>query len=162
MIAIPAPQRENVGKATAFFVGAVVSALVSTPIAYQYAKRANTTLVFQQQRLTDVQQFEATGAALDNAVRQFSDALVDDRGVEPARQALRTAIATHSSNIFAIRNTLGAADYDRYMAELVRLRARADTAVTFEEGVQVWQSTVNLIGYRRRLTDRIRQQVAAA
>lgn len=161
-MAIPPAHKERFGKAGTFVLGAFVSALVAGPVAYHYATRANTVMVVQQNTLAAVQQFESTGASLDNAVRQFSDSLVARRGVDEARQGLRAAVAGHSSQVFTMRDTLGEADYRRYMAVLVQLRDRADNADDAREGVQVWQSAVDLIGYRRRLADRIKAEIENA
>lgn len=162
-MAISPANKERAGKAGIFVLGALATALIGGPVGYHYATRANTALVIQQQKLTEVQHFETTGAALDNAVRQFSDAMADRNStrLEEARQSLRGAIAGHSSQVFAMRGTMGEADYRPYMATLGVLRQRTDAANP-QQGVQMWQAAVDLIGHRRRIADRIKAEVEAS
>jgi hypothetical protein len=75
-------------------------------------------MVIQQDRLSELQTYETTGAQLDSSVTQLSDAIVDGRGQDDARRNLRAAISAHSSAAFALRSGHGS-DYPPYMAKLV-------------------------------------------
>lgn len=162
MIAIPAPQRERMSAAGIWLLAALISAVVGGSVAYYSSTQSNTKMVFQQQLLSDVAQLQATGAALDGAVRQLSDALVAQEGVELARKDLRAAIASHSSLVFSLRDDMPAADYDRYMQKLVELRGHADGAKTPYQGVAVWQSTVDAISQREALATKLSAKAKAA
>ena len=120
-------------------------------------------MVVQQQQVADLSQFGITGAALDRAVSQFSAALVAGEGIEAARTNLKTATLDHSSFVFNnMRESMGVVDSTAYMAHLRALHDAADSASSYEDGVRIWQQTIDLISYRKRLTDRIREGIKAA
>ena len=140
-----------------FVLGAICSAVVGIPAGIIVAERANTKLVVQQEKLSELQTFENTGAQLDSGVTSLSDAIVDGRGADDARRNLRAAISAHSSAAFALRGGLGG-DYQPYMTKLVELRGFADEATDAPSGVKVWQSTADLVAMRKRSSDRIRAE----
>ncbi len=158
MSAIPMQHRANLGRVGIFLAGALATALIGAPVAYYFAKQANTTLLVQQQRVSEVQSFESTGAEVDNSLRQFSDALASQKDVESARDRVRASVGSHSSIAFSMRDTIGS-DYPGYMAKVNEFRSFADNASTPREGVVVWQSAVDMIALRKRISDRIKQDI---
>ncbi|BCA57441.1 hypothetical protein HMP06_0210 [Sphingomonas sp. HMP6] len=158
-MAIPANHRANIGRGTMFIAGSLATALVGAPVGIYVATHANTIMIVQQQTLADLQNFENTGAQLDNRVSGMSDALVDGRGVNDARRALRDAVSAHSSAAFALRDDMGG-DYPPYATKLRELRNFADKANTPREGVKVFQSLVDLIALRKDAAGRIKLKVA--
>lgn len=154
-VAIPQSTKGHAFGAGAFLLGVVCTALVGVPTGLYVAKQANTALLKQQTTLTQLQAFEATGGQLDNAVRRVSDGLGKPEGPSTSDlDNLRDAIGAHSSATFALREKVGG-DYPAYMAKLRELRVNADKAQTPKDGVAMWQSAVDAIGLRRRVSDRI-------
>ena len=146
-MAIPANYRTLIVGAATFVLGVAVTAGAN----YVSNKETNTAMVIQQQQVADLSQFGATGAALDRAMSQFSDALADGKGVEAARTNLKAAVVDHSSFVFNnMRDVMGPTDSAVYMADLRALGEAAQAARTYEDGVQVFQQTINLITYRKK------------
>ena len=156
-MAPPASNRAHVSRAGLFVLGCVVTALITGAVTYKITREANTVLVVQQQRLQELQQYEASGSGLDNSVRAFSDAIVSGKGIEKARDDLRSAVGTHASTTFAMRDVVGA-DYSAYMAKINAIRSLADHADSPREGMQVWQAAADAIALRKKISDRIKQQ----
>lgn len=158
-MATPANYRTLIASGITFVLGA----LVATGLNYVSNKQTNTAMVIQQQQVADLSQFGATGAALDRAMSQFSAALEAGTGVETARANLKAAALDHSSFVFNnMRDSMGPSDSAIYMAQLRALHDAADKASSYEDGVRVWQQTIDLISYRKHLTDRIREGVKSA
>lgn len=158
-MAIPATPRAHVGRGTMFLLGGLCTAIVGAPVAIYVANQTNTTMLVRQQTLTNLQNFEATGGQLDNAVRVMSDALADGKGVDKARDSVRDAVAAHASAAFVLRDDLDA-NYAPYAAKIRELRDFADKANTPREGVRVFQSLADLIALRKRAADQIKSKVA--
>lgn len=120
-------------------------------LSYFYNQRANTQLVFQQQRLSDLQHFRDSGAAVDQGLSSMSDALVDGTGLEVARHEMRAAIARHIADAVAVRHLLGERAADSYIHKLALLRQVVDAVTTIQTGRDLWQESLNLISNRRHL-----------
>src|SRR5438105_2537637 len=81
----------------------VAVAIVSAYFASYFTRNDNLELAFKQQQLSDIQKFQTGATEVDARFRAFNDALVDQQGVEQAREAMRVAVARHASDAFALK-----------------------------------------------------------
>lgn len=119
-------------------------------LSYIYNQKANTLLVIQQQKMTDLQQFRVSGGQLDQALGRMSDAVVDGFGLEAARREMRSSIGRHIADTEAVRNLLGSST-DSYLTQLADLRVAVDEVGPEDLGQSMWQSTLNIMAERRRI-----------
>ena len=137
--------------AVGWFVPMALTSGVAGYTAYIYTQKANTQLVIQQQSLSDLQQFRASGAAFDQSVGTLSDALVDGTDVTAAQREMRTAITRSISDTVAARPLLGEAEAQAYIDGLASLRETVDGVNNFDAGQKLWQDSINLMSARKKL-----------
>ena len=137
-------------KALTWLIPMLLSAGAAAWLSYVYNQKANIALVAQQQRVNDLQQFRVSGASLDQALGDMSDALADGKGLDPARRAMRASINRNISDGLAARHLLGAGT-DHYISGLADLRVVVDDTDEVQSGTALWQSSINLMKERRDL-----------
>jgi hypothetical protein len=128
----------------------LLTAASTAYLSYFYNQKANTELVAQQQRVSDLQQFRASAAQLDQAVGGMSDALVDGSNLAARRADLRNSITRHLSDAQAVKDLLGS-DSDQYIGRVSSLREIVDNLGTIGSGQQLWQTSINMMSERRHL-----------
>ncbi|RKE49986.1 hypothetical protein [Sphingomonas sp. PP-CC-1A-547] len=124
---------------------------VAAYTAYFYNQKANHELVVQQQSLSDLQQFRASGAAFDQSLSTMSDALVDGSGIKAGQREMRTAITRNISDAQAIEHLLPPGEAKPYIAGLAELRDTVDGLGTIDSGQKLWQDSLNLMSARKKL-----------
>jgi hypothetical protein len=134
-----------------WFVPMFLTASATAYISYKYNQRANTELVQQQQRISDLQGFRVSGAELDGAVGRMSDALVDNEGIKQARNDLRNAITRHIADTGSVRQILGENDAKTYIAKLSSLRDVTDNLSSVDSGQPLWEQSLMLMSIRRKM-----------
>lgn len=137
-------------------VSITVVALVSAAIASHFTRQDNLDLAFKQQQMAEVQRFQGSASLLDTGLRAFNDALVDERKIDETRDAMRAAIAQHSSDTANSSNLFGDAS-TKYNQGLGKLRERLDEAKDPISAIPMEQQAVNLIEQRQIM---VRQAVA--
>ena len=135
----------------AWLAGTVVVAALGSVGTYYATHQTNADSAFQQRSLASLQQFETTGAGMDQATQAFSDAMLDKRGLEDARKNLRGTVSAHSASAMALRTTFGDSETDSYVARLVAFRDAADQARDVIAMQPVWQGLSDLVAQRRRM-----------
>jgi hypothetical protein len=144
-----------------WLVPMLLTASVTAYISYFYNQKANTSLVIQQQKIADLQQFRSSGAQLDQALGRMSDALVDQTGLEAARREMRSAIGRNITDADASRTLIGQG-IDAYITGLAELRETVDGIQTPESGADLWQRSLNMMEMRRRLLKAAEQRALIA
>lgn len=147
--------------ALGWLIPMLLTASVTAYISYVYNQKANTLLVVQQQRVADLQQFRSSGAQLDQALARMSDALVDRKGLEAAREEMRLAIARNISDAEAAKPILGESQTNQYVAGLADLRVTVDGVQKLQSGQQLWQASINMMEARRRILREAEQRALA-
>lgn len=130
----------------------LLTALATAVLTYFYTEKANTELVLQQQRLTDLQEFRASGAQLQQALSRMSDAVVDGDDLNPPRREMRDAIARNISDATTVENQLGTDATKAYIKKLANLRATVD-GTEANGGAALWQGSLDVMEDQKRLLD---------
>jgi hypothetical protein len=134
-----------------WLISILVVAFASAYMASYFTRQDNLELAFKQQQLSDIQKFQAGAGALDTSFRSFNDSLVDHKGVEAAREAMRAAIAQHSSDTYSLQRVFGAEASTKYIDGLARLRRQVDETTDPTNAMPMAQTAVNLIGERQAM-----------
>ncbi len=144
-------------EALGWLIPMLLTAAVTAYVSYRYNQKANTQLVVQQQKISELQEFRQSGAQLDQALGRMSDALVDGEGLEAARREMRTAITANITDASAVSHLLGSGA-EPYLKGLADLRDIVDQVDTIESGQALWQGSLNLMQQRRKLIRRAERQ----
>lgn len=143
---------------TLWFVSILVVALVSAWAASHFTRQDNLELAFKQQQLSDVQLFQASGSKLDQSFRAFNDALIDQRGIDKAREDMRAAIAQHSSETYGLQRVFGD-EAVAYIDGLARLSDELDKADKPANAMQMAQTAVDLLEERDAMVKRAEAKI---
>lgn len=135
----------------AWFIPMAITSGVAAYTAYFYNQKANRQLVVQQQSLSDLQQFRASGAQFDQAVSSLSDVLVDEEDPSSAKREMRLAITKHLSDAVTIEHLLPPGRVKPYVAALATLRPVVDAVGTSENGQHLWQDSLNIMSARKKI-----------
>jgi hypothetical protein len=137
-------------RALGWLVPMMLTAVATAWVTYHYTRKANTEMVVQQQKLTNLQQFRASGAQLQQALSRMSDAIVDGGSLDPARREMRDAIARNLSDAVAVRSQLGPEATDAYVRRLAALRIVVDQTDA-DSGAALWQGSLDVMEQQKRL-----------
>lgn len=145
-------------QAALWFFSILVVAVISAWAASYFTRQDNLELAFKQQQLSDVQLFQASGSKLDESFRAFNDALVDQRGVGTAREAMRAAIAQHSSETYGLQRVFGN-EAMAYIDGLARLGNELDKADKPANAMQMAQTAIDLLEERDAMVKRAEAKI---
>lgn len=151
--------------------GAVLSLIAAAFLGAYFSSSFNVRdagdLAYKQQKISEIQQFRATGVALNSAFRAFNDALADEqearlRGdpkstdmaaeVEVTRRALRDSIGQHASQTYSIQAALGP-QAEGYQQRLARFRRLVDAVQAPPDAMPMAQAGLNLVEERQNIAD---------
>lgn len=111
-----------------FAQGAVVVALIGSVTQCYFERQNAADLAVQQQHLTGVAQFQASGKELDLAFADFNDALARGAPLEGAEIASLRAIRVHAADTETLRPVVGDQAADGYLDALVKVRTSIEEA----------------------------------
>lgn len=140
-------------QAALWLLSIILVAVVTGWIASHFTRQDNLELAYKQQQLSDIQLFQAGGSKLDESFRAFNDALIAGRGVDAARDSMRSAIAQHSSETYGLKRVFGD-DTEVYIDGLARLSGELDGATDPTNAMQMAQTAVDLIQVREAMVKR--------
>ena len=140
-------------------VGAIALILVTAVVTYFATARLNNEASVQQQYLLALQDFNRTGAALDVAITNLADAVVDERGVEAARQGARRAIAEHVGACQGLAEIVGRANMAEYAFGLSKLREYVDDTRNPRSAMLASQARFDLMHNRAIIATEARKQI---
>ena len=86
----------------------------------------NTEASLQQQYLSAIQDFSATGAKVDASITELADTVLDGQGLTDARREARQAIAAHAAASQSLSQVVGQGNVDEYVQGLATLRLLVD------------------------------------
>ena len=131
----------------------LVAALLGAAATSYFTRQDNLELAFKQQQLSDIQLFQAGGSKLDESFRAFNDALIAGDGVGQAREAMRSAIAQHSSETYGLKRVFGS-EATAYIDGLARLSNELNDATEPANSMQMAQTAVDLLEERAAMVSR--------
>lgn len=124
-VAMPAPPTW-LSRISTFAQGALAVGLILAMVECHNARQNNADLAIQQQHLTGVSQFQASGKDLDQAFADFNDVAARGAALEVSRAAVLKAIRVHASDTEVLRPLVGGASTDRYLNALLTLRVAVE------------------------------------
>lgn len=107
---------------------AIVGGFLGAYFSYLFTAKANGEAALQQQYLSAVQEFIATGSTLDASVTDLSDSILDGQDVRRARQEARRAVAAHVASTQSLSQVVGEGNSNLYMEGLATIRTLIDGA----------------------------------
>tara|TARA_R110000796_G_scaffold14011_21_gene45689 strand:- start:1507 stop:1974 length:468 start_codon:yes stop_codon:yes gene_type:complete len=116
----------NVKLAVGALVTAALGGLFAAVFTYYATVQVNTEASLQQQYLSAIQDFSATGAKVDASITELADTVLDGQGLTDARREARQAIAAHAAASQSLSQVVGQGNVDEYVQGLATLRLLVD------------------------------------
>ncbi len=106
---------------------AIVGGLLAAWFTYVFTARLNQEAALQQQYLSAVQEFVATGSNVDASITRLTDDVLDKENVREAKREARHAIALHVAATQSLSQVIGTGNASAYMDGLATLRTLVDS-----------------------------------
>lgn len=107
---------------------ALIGGFLGAYFSYLFTARANSEAALQQQYLSAVQEFVASGSTLDASITDLGDSILDGQDVRRARQDARRAVAAHVASTQSLSQVVGEGNSSLYMEGLATIRTLVDGA----------------------------------
>lgn len=158
---MPAPAEPKADRSKTLWsaLGAVALVLISVALTYVITSRLNNQTAVQQQQAVSLQEYNRTGAAIDVAVTNLSDAIVSGSGVGEARQNARKAIAEHVGASLALAEVVGRENMNAYMEGVSRLRELVDDSRNPRSAMLASQARLDLMQNRETIAAEARRNI---
>lgn len=144
-------------------VGALVTAFLGGLFAawftYFATVEANNKASLQQQYLSAVQEFSATGAQVDASITELADGVLDGRQVADARRSARQAIAAHAAASQGLAQIAGQGNVDEYVKGLAVLRLMVDDTNNGARAFETSQARFDLMENRTVMVREARRRI---
>lgn len=135
-----------------WLIATIVVAVVGGFVGSYFTKQDNLEIAYKTQKLADIQTFQGSAKALDDSFRAFNDALVDGKEVDEKRNAVRQAIAQHSSDAYGMERVFGRNETQRYIDGLAKFRREVDGVTGPTNAMSMAQTGIDLIRERQAIT----------
>lgn len=126
---------------------------------YGFTARLNTEAALQQQYLSAVQDFNATGARVDAAITELSDTVLDGADIAQAKREARQAIAAHVAATQALSPLMGTGNVKAYMEGLATLRGMVDQTGDVRAALNASHARFDLMDNRQVMLAEARRRI---
>jgi hypothetical protein len=150
-----------IGRGLLWLLALGITVFFTAVVTSHYTREDNFYLAQKTQQLSQIDRFAASGQQVDVSLRQFDDALSDNKNIYPAREQLRAAIAAHAADAFAYAGVLGKARAKIYLSNLATFRDMADEATSALNGVPMAEFGLRVSLERKKLIDSARTNLAS-
>lgn len=140
-------------------LAAFVSALLAAAATYYFTVKLNEESSIQQQYVSSVQDFAATGAKVDAAVTDLGDTIIDGDEVLEAKKEARQALSAHTASTLALMPLIGKGNVENYLKGVADLRALVDQTGDVPAAMRASKGRYALINNRNAVIADARRRI---
>lgn len=159
----PPVSREKLLRWVKLGLGGLATALIGGFLAawftYVFTARLNHEAALQQQYLSAIQDFSATGAKVDASITELADTVLDGAALATARKEARQAIAAHAAASQSLAQVVGQGNVNAYVEGLATLRVLVDSTENRSQAWQTSRARFDLMDNRATMVNEARRRV---
>lgn len=141
------------------FATAIMGGLFAAVFTYYATIQVNAEASLQQQYLSAIQEFSATGARVDASITELADTVLDGEQLTSARREARQAIAAHAAASQSLSQVVGQGNVDEYVRGLAVLRLLVDDTNDRIEALKTSKARFDLMSNRTVIIGEARRRV---
>ncbi|WP_313395500.1 hypothetical protein [Sphingobium yanoikuyae] len=138
---------------------AILGAVLAGLATYYFTQQLNEESSIQQQYVSSVQDFAATGAKVDAAITDLGDTVIDGDELAAAKKEARQALSAHAASALALLPLIGKGNVENYMTGIADLRLLVDETGDVPAAVRASRGRNALINNRNAVIAAARRQI---